>query len=298
MTFEKNLIAALKEIDTPKKSKWYCDRSNCDGEPHDEWHWCDHPNGEHESHTWTCRHARAAQHPPPGEWAVWMFLGGRMTGKTRAGAEWLAHQVRLHPERWWLVIGKSIKQTREVSLEGPSGLLMALGLTPTSKEYNRTTGEIRLKNGTVILSRSAEEPNTLKGPNFAGAWADEISSWHYADETWAELELATRIEVGGEVPKKVVTTTPAGTKLVRRLVNDPETKVTRGISADNIKNVSKRAYDELLRQWQGTRKGRQELFGELIEDVEGALWNDDLIESTTILNVPGMKPALFASKED
>src|SRR5208282_3098661 len=135
-------------------SRWYCDRPECNGEPHDGYHWCDHPIVSDE-HTSECRHARQQQRPPPGDWFVWMIMSGRGWGKTRTGAEWLAHKARTSITKTatsWAVIGRTTEQTRETCIEGESGLLRALDLGITSKAYNRTTGEIKLPGGATIYA--------------------------------------------------------------------------------------------------------------------------------------------------
>lgn len=227
---------------------------------------------------WTWEHeARPEQLPPPGDWFVWLIMSGRGWGKTRTGAEWLAREAQTHPGFNYAVVCRSSHDTRATAIEGPSGLLTALGLPRECKEYNRTTGEIWLPNGAVIRSYAAESPDRLRGPNLAGAWADELASWRYIQETWHEgLMYALRI---GE-PKIVVTTTPRRTPLLRELLGraDGSVFVTRGSTFDNARNLSASALAELKRRYEGTRLGRQELEGELIEDVEGALWTRGMLE--------------------
>lgn len=205
-------------------------------------------------------------------------MSGRGWGKTRCGAEWLAHQANHNPKAQYGVIGRTTEQCRETCLEGESGLLNALGLMITSKEYNRTTGEIKLPNESVIYAYSAENPESLRGPNLSGAWCDELAAWHY-EETWTE-GLMPALRIG--TPKVLITTTPRKTKLVRDLVNrdDGSVVLTRGATFDNAKNLSPTALIELRRRYEGTRLGRQELFGELLEDVPGALWTAEMIERT------------------
>lgn len=224
------------------------------------------------------RVARPKQLPPPGDWFVWLIMSGRGWGKTATGAAWLAREALTHPGLNYAVVARSSHETRATAVEGPSGLLHALGLPRECKEYNRTTGEIWLPNGAVIRSYSAESPDRLRGPNLAGAWADELGSWRYVQETWHEgLMYALRI---GE-PKIVVTTTPRRTKLLRELLarDDGSVFVTRGSTFENAANLSASALAELKRRYEGTRLGRQELEGELIDDVEGALWSRTMLEN-------------------
>lgn len=223
------------------------------------------------------QHARPEQLPPPGGWFVWMIMAGRGFGKTRAGAEWLGHQANSKPGHHFGVVARTTQDCRDVCLEGPSGLLKALGLPRDSLAYNRTTGEIRLPNGAVIHRFSAERPDQMRGPNLAGAWCDEIGTWQY-EEAWTE-GLIPALRIGD--PRVVVTTTPRRTRLVKDLLNrdDGSVVVTRGATFDNAENLSASALAELRRRYEGTRLGRQELYGELVEDVEGALWTRDMLEA-------------------
>jgi phage terminase large subunit-like protein len=206
----------------------------------------------------------------------WIVMAGRGWGKTRTGAEWLAHEARSQPGRDFGVVGRTTEQTREVCMEGESGLLRALGLNIASRAYNRTTQEIKLTNGATIYAYTAENPDSMRGPNLAGAWCDELASWHY-EQAWTEgLIPATRI---GN-PLVVITTTPRKTRLLRDLVgrDDGTVALTRGNTFDNAINLSDAALAELHRRYDGTRIGRQELFGELLDDVPGALWTSEMIE--------------------
>jgi phage terminase large subunit-like protein len=220
--------------------------------------------------------ARPEQLPPPGEWFVWMIMAGRGWGKTRTGAEWLARQAHTQPGLNFAVICRSSHDCRATAIEGPSGLLAALHLPRDCREYNRTTGEIWLPNGSVIRSYAAESPDRLRGPNLAGAWADELATWRY-EQAWTE-GLMPALRIGH--PRVVVTTTPRRTRLLKELLfrRDGSVHITRGSTFDNAANLSASALAELQRRYGGTRLGRQELEGELIEDVEGALWTRNMFE--------------------
>ena len=223
--------------------------------------------------------ARPTQLPPGGDWFVWLIMAGRGWGKTRTGAEWLADQALNNPGRHYAVVGRTQQDTRETCLEGPSGLLKALDLRVDSQAYNRTTGQITLpSNGTVIFAYSSEKPERMRGPNLSGAWCDELSSWRY-EQSWTE-GLLPALRIGR--PRVVVTTTPRRTRLIRDLAarEDGSVTITRGATFDNQANLSPEALIELRRRYEGTRLGRQELYGELLEDVAGALWNPQVIENT------------------
>jgi phage terminase large subunit-like protein len=224
--------------------------------------------------------ARPEQLPPPGDWFVWLIMAGRGFGKTRTGGEWLARQARVHSGHRYAVVARTTQDCREVAIEGPSGLLKALGLQIGCREYNRSTGEIRLGNGTVIYAYSAEKPDRMRGPNLNGAWCDELGTWT-RKEAWTE-GLVPALRIGR--PRVVVTTTPRLVPLVRELAtrDDGSVALTRGSTFDNAENLSPEALGELRRRYEGTRLGRQELYGELLEDVEGALWTRAMLEHRAV----------------
>lgn len=203
-------------------------------------------------------------------------MAGRGWGKSRTGAEWLAHQATTQPDRHFAVIARSTQDVRATCIEGPSGLLAALGLARDCREYNRVHGEIHLSNGAVIHSYGAESPERLRGPNFAGAWADELGAWRY-EQTWTE-GLIPALRIGD--PRVVVTTTPRRTALLKDLIarDDGSVVTVRGSTFDNAANLSAGALAELRRRYDGTRLGRQELYGELVDDVVGALWTRGMLE--------------------
>lgn len=225
------------------------------------------------------REARPEQTPPEGDWFVWLILGGRGMGKTWTGARWLAERAQATPGDY-AVIGRSEADTRETCVEGPSGLLGALGLHRASREYRRGTGEIRLANGSVIHSYSAESPQSTRGPNLSGAWCDELAAWRFLQQTWDET-LLFALRIGD--PQIVVTTTPRPVPLLREFISrdDGTVVITKGTTFDNEANLSARALAE-FRRFEGTRIGRQELMGELLDDVEGALWSRELIEPNRV----------------
>jgi phage terminase large subunit-like protein len=228
------------------------------------------------------REARPAQLAPEGDWFVWLIMAGRGWGKTRTGSEWLASRARFVPGDY-AVIARSSQDLRETCLEGQSGLLRALGLSFDSHEYNRATGQIRLPNGSNIYAYSAERPERVRGPNLSGAWCDEIAVWRYP-QTWTET-LVPALRIGD--PQVVVTTTPRAIPLLREMLEreDGSVVVTRGATFDNEANLSSAALAELRRRYEGTRIGRQELEGELIDDVVGALWSRALIEPQRVAEV-------------
>ncbi len=174
------------------------------------------------------------------------------------------------------MVAPTAKDLADVCIEGPSGLLKALGLRRDDRAYNKVHGILRLPNGSVIRSYAAETPDRLRGPNLSGAWCDELASFRYR-QAWDE-GLMPALRIGDA--RVVVTTTPRRTSLLTELMKrtDGSVHVTRGSTFDNAANLSETALAELRRRYEGTRLGRQELYGELIEDVEGALWTRDMFE--------------------
>lgn len=221
--------------------------------------------------------ARPGQLPPDGDqWNVWLILAGRGYGKTFTGAGWLIEQATTEPGEY-AIFAPTARDIRVVCIEGPKSGMLDMMPPGLLRQYNRTTHELRLHNGSVIHGVTAEKPDRARGLNLSGAWCDELSSWQYP-ATWYEgLIPALRI---GDHPRVVVTTTPRPVSLVRELLKrtDGSVAVTRGSTYDNAANLSATALTELRARYEGTRIGRQELYGELLEDVEGALWTIDHID--------------------
>lgn len=253
---------ALIERQQELEARWDCDVEDCDGLPHAGW---------------LHKHARAAQREPV-DYRIWMILTGRGWGKTRTGAE-TTRKWGLAGRRHIAVVGKTDRETRNICFEGPGGLLAVIPpklLFPGS--YKKSTGDtsLTLRNGTVFRSMSAEKPEAIRGYAFDGAWFDEFAAWSPvpAQDCWDNMWFALR---ESKHPHIILTTTPRNLPHVKAVLEqDPVT--TRGSLLDNRANLSEEAIDQYMKRYDGTRIGRQELYGELIEDVEGALWNWAMIE--------------------
>ena len=233
---------------------------------------------------------RPEQQEPDGDWNIWLILSGRGWGKTRTGSEWLVNQVMKFPKTregtstQWAIVAPTFGDAKNICVEGPSGFLKACehnGLIPdVDFVYNKSSHKIDFNNGARVHTFGADSPDAGRGLNLAGAWLDELAIWQYAYETWTEgLAPALRI---GERPRVVVTTTPKPIKLLRDWTSrtDGSIYVTRGSTFDNAKNLSETALLELRNRYEGTRTGRQELYGELLDQADGALWIRDWIENT------------------
>lgn len=218
--------------------------------------------------------ARPSQLSPDGEWRVWLLLAGRGFGKTRVGAEQVAKWVRAGCRRIALV-APTAADARDVMIEGESGLL-SIGAPETRPRYEPSKRRLTWPNGAIATTFSADEPERLRGPQHDAAWCDEIASWRYP-EAWDMLMFGLRL---GNDPRVVVTTTPKPVKIIRELVGDPTTVITRGSSYENQANLAPAFFAQIVRKYEGTRLGRQELNAEILDDTPGALWSRSLIEET------------------
>jgi len=232
---------------------------------------------------WTHELARTEQVPPENkDWTTYLFLAGRGAGKTRTAAEWLAWKASSNPKTRWAIIAPTHADARDTCVEGESGILKILREYGTLKDYNRSISEIFLTNGSRIKLFSGEEPDRLRGPQFHGGWFDELAAFKYPD-TWDQYQFGARL---GEHPQTIVTTTPRPTKLIKDLITRSGVLVVRGSTFDNAKNLAPSALAELKLRYENTRLGRQELYGEILDTVEGALWTREMIERARVTDVP------------
>lgn len=240
-------------------------------------------------HEWLLT-ARPDQLPPPGDWFAWVLLAGRGSGKTRAGAE----------EMWWpasgseperiAVVGPTSNDVRKTCFEGESGLLSVIprGMV---ESYNRTSLELWLRNGTYFVGYSSEEPERLRGPQHHRAWCDEFAAWKYLEETWDMLLFGLRL---GDDPRVVVTTTPKPSKVLRELLTEEDTRLSRASTFDNAPNLPRKFLEKLRKKYEGTRLGRQELHAEVLDDNPWALWSQQLIDQHRVRQAPTMRRIVVA----
>lgn len=230
--------------------------------------------------------ARPAQVPPDGPWRLWLFMGGRGAGKTRAGAEWVAGNVLAATATRVGLVAPSFSEAREVMLSGPSGLL-SIGPAELRPRYEPTRRRLEWPNGALGYVYSAEEPEALRGPQFDLAWADEIAAWPLpAGETaFANLELAVRL---GNEPRIALTTTPRPNALLRAIIGRKDCVHTRARSAENRANLAPGFLDSMEVAFGGGRLGRQELDGEWVEDHEGAFWKRADIDRVRVPTAPAL----------
>ena len=218
--------------------------------------------------------------PPIGDWTTWLLLGGRGSGKTRAGAEWVRGMVTGDPFFTPQPVGRvalvadTFADGREVMVEGESGLL---SIHPRAERPSWISSRKRLewKNGAIAQIFSSEDPEALRGPQFEVAWSDELAKWRHADETWNMLQFGMRL---GRRPRQMVTTTPRPTPLLKRLLQSPDTSVVKMRTEENEKNLAPQFLDSVVAAYRGTQLGRQELDGDLLDDRPDALWQRDQID--------------------
>ncbi len=221
--------------------------------------------------------ARENQLRPLGKWTYWVVQAGRGFGKTRTGGETVREWVN---EGYRLIhlVGATAADTRDVMVQGESGLLNCFppGQRPLYEPSKRL---ITFHTGAIARMFSADEPERLRGPQCDSFWADELAAWRFLEEAWDNLQFGFRL---GNDPRGIITTTPKPLKIFRELVSNPNTVVTRASSYDNRANLAPAFFESIIRKYEGTRLGRQELNAEILEDVPGALWQMRTIDAARI----------------
>jgi phage terminase large subunit-like protein len=250
--------------------------------------------------------ARPSQITPHGDWNIWLILAGRGWGKTRTGAMDAMIYALTHPEVQVAVVTPTFGDLRRVAFGGVSGILKFLPrecfLQGRGQGYSSSAQEIRLYNGSTIYGFAAIEPERFRGPQFHRAWCDELCAWRYP-EAFDQLMFGLRL---GENPQCVITTTPKPTPLIHQLIKRNNTVITRGNTFENEENLAPAALQMLKEKYGNTRLGRQELYAEVLEDVEGALWSHKNIEAQRVISsemmpelkqiVVGVDPAVTANE--
>jgi phage terminase large subunit-like protein len=259
---------------------WYCQRGrSCDGDPHEGAPY---------------QHARADQWPPPGvDWDVWFFMAGRGAGKTKAGGNWVRQMSKVAPRI--ALIGRRGKDVRQTMVEGPAGLIRACELAGESYDWKPALMQFTFENGALALGYSAEEPESLRGPEHAAGWLDEPCHMALIEEVWSNYGLGLRAMGVPGGAKTLLTSSPLPIKwtkdriaekgqvltddLGEPLVDEegeiqraPRTVLVSVPTSINLKNLDPGYKRRVINPLRGTRKGKQELDAALLEDVEGALW--------------------------
>jgi len=243
---------------------------------------------------WLLR-ARIEQYLLGAQPATWLMIGGRGAGKTRLGAEWVNSLVRgfspfaLGKHGHIALVGETLGDVREVMIEGQSGIV-------TISRHDRPRFEASRRrlvwdNGAVAQIFSSEDPESLRGPQFEAAWCDELGKWKNDEACFDMLQFGLRL---GRMPRQLITTTPRPTKLLKRLMADPTVLRTRMRTADNAGNLAEGFMHMVEQRYGGTRLGRQELDGELIEDREDALWSRTALENARLDTPPQLQRIVVA----
>ena len=255
--------------------------------------------------------ARPEQRAPAGSWHTWLILAGRGAGKTRSGAEWIracacgetpltggsCNRIAL--------VAETAADARDVMVEGPSGLL-AIHPPAFRPKFEASKRRVTWPNGAIATLYNATEPDQLRGPQHDAGWCDELAKWRYARETWDMLQFGLRL---GENPRQVITTTPRPIAIIRDLLarEGRGVALTRGATYDNRANLAQNFFETIVKHYEGTRLGRQELNAELVDDVAGSLWTRAVLDQHRLAggNVPsafqrvvvGIDPAAKASAD-
>jgi phage terminase large subunit-like protein len=238
------------------------------------------------------------QRPPGDDWNIWMYLAGRGAGKTRTASEWVREEAKYTNtgQRRFALVARTAADVRDVIVEGESGII---NVTPHSERplYEPSKRRLTWPNGNTATCFTADEPDSLRGPQFTHAWGDEVAAWRQTPDgagltAFENLRIGTRL---GQNPKIMITTTPKRVPLLYELLREADAHpgkviITKGSTMDNSGNLSAAYMDGILGVYEGTRLAAQELYGEMLSDVEGALWTVELIDKTRELVMPHGAP--------
>jgi phage terminase large subunit-like protein len=249
---QEKALQALREIETRPWKPFYCQKIKCDGKPHGT--------------EWTFPHARWDQHPPKGDWLTWLLRGGRGSGKTRTGAEWTHRRTAVSPRI--ALVAPNVARARDTLVEGESGIL-ATAPPGEIPQWEPSKHKLTFKNGAQAFTYSGEEPDSLRGPQHYDAWIDEPAHMPLIENVWNMLLFGMRL---GKKPRICATTTPVPTKWMKDLIHDQSTVSVAVSTYANIDNLAPQFAATILKRYEGTRLGRQEIHGEILADVDGALW--------------------------
>ncbi len=236
---------------------------------------------------------RPEQQAPPGDWNIWAYIAGRGAGKTRTAAEWVREEAKYTTtgQRRFALVARTAADVRDVIVEGESGII---NVTPPSERplYEPSKRRLTWPNGNTATCFTADEPDSLRGPQFTHAWGDEVAAWRQTPDAagmtaFDNLRVGTRL---GANPKIMVTTTPKRVPLLYQLIAEAEKTgkvvITKGSTLDNSGNLSQAYIDAIVGVYEGTRLAAQELYGEMLSDVEGALWTQELIDRGREMQLP------------
>lgn len=239
---------------------------------------------------WEGEWARPSQQYPDGDWSTWVINAGRGYGKTRTGAENVRRWAAASPGIRIAMVARTASDVRDVMVEGESGI-MAVCPPWDRPHYEPSKRRLTWANGSTATTYSADEPDLLRGPQFHKAWADEVASWRFLLDTWTNLQMTLRL---GNDPRLIVTTTPKPLAWLRRLLADDTTVVTGGSTYENRANLAAAFFDNVTRLYEGTTVGRQELYADVLDEAEGALWKRETIDSNRVVETPDLDRIVVA----
>jgi len=241
--------------------------------------------------------ARHNQKTPPNDWTYWLILAGRGFGKTRTGAEWVRQSVKT--SKYVNLIGATADDARDIMIEGESGIL-AVCPYDERPEYKKSERKLVWPNGATSLIFTADEPERLRGKQHEKLWCDELAAWRYP-EAWTQAKLGLRL---GDKPQACLTTTPRPTPIIKEIASDSATHITKGTTYDNKANLAPSFFGQIIKAYEGTRLGRQELNAEILDDNPNALWNRTQIDHNRVSQAPdlvrivvGIDPAVTSNKD-
>lgn len=269
--YQQQALAKLEEYEQRGWRPFYCPDRDCSGDPHGT--------------DWQFQHARKDQRPPnwQAEWLTWLISSGRGAGKTYTGSN-VINRATKRVGRIAL-LGATGPDLRETMIEGPSGIL-ATAKPGELPDWNPSRKRLTWPNGCIAQGFSGEEPDRIRGANIGMAWVDEPAHIDLIDDCWKQLKLTLRAP--GERPHIIATTTPKPTKWMKKLAADPKTIVTRVSTYANLVNLNPVFRETIMEDFEGTRFGRQELYGEILEDVEGSLWKAEMFVQIDEARVPDL----------
>lgn len=308
---QEKLLDALREAEESTWRPFYCPDRFCDGNHHiaapkecpegrlHEW-------VELDKRLWQCfkcaqtgkpvdkwlfRHARGDQHPPPpGDWLTWLLLAGRGAGKTRSGSEWTHRIARKEAGCRIALISPTAPDLRDTIIEGESGIL-ATARPGELPQWEPSKKKLTWPNGSTAYGYSGEEPDRLRGKQHHFGWLDEPAHYPLIEDVWSNFLFGLRL---GKHPKVCLTTSPLPSQWLRGIVDDPSTVVSKASTYSNLHNLPAHHASVILKRYEDTRLGRQEIHGEILEDVEGALWSNDLIEDARVEDQPDLDRIIVA----
>lgn len=235
--------------------------------------------------------ARDNQLEPDGDWYIWLLLAGRGYGKTRVGAEMTCATAQRLPGCHLALIAETAADAREVMVEGPDSGILAISPPWFKPKYEPSKRRLTWPNDSYATTYSGDEPDQLRGPQHHFAWADEVAKWKYPQMAWDNLEFGLRL---GIKPRVVVTTTPRPIPIIKAMVADEQTHLTTGSTYENMANLAPAFIQRVVKKYEGTRLGRQELHAVLLEDNPAALWKRADIEKTRVTKAPDLQRVAVA----